>query len=46
MPKELEIAQGPFDGITDEQLAAIDFVIRHALQDRAEREGREDAALN
>jgi hypothetical protein len=46
MPKELEIAQSPYHGITDEQLSVIDALIRSTLRDRAEREGGEDAALN
>jgi hypothetical protein len=46
MPKELEIQQGPFDGLTDEQLAAIDFIVQHALQSRAEREEGTDTPLN
>ncbi len=46
MPKELDIQQGPFDGLTDEQLAAIDFVVQHALQTRAEREDGTEPTLN
>ena len=46
MPKEVEIQQSQLHELTDEQLAAIDLLLRDALANRAEREGGENQTLN
>src|SRR5262249_17876819 len=46
MPKELEVQTSQLNELTDEQLDAIDALLRQALCDKAERENGTPTSLN